>query len=86
MRDLRTLAIESQDDELKMSEEVRSSGEGAESVVSVDGARSLAESFLTQSSTGSESRSECASTDERRLYQRQKQIDYGRVCFLNAKM
>jgi hypothetical protein len=72
LRDLRSLAL--QEDEVDLQVEIQSIAESVESAEN----RSLAESFLTQSSTGFVGSSEAA--QERRLYQRQKQIDYGKVC------
>ena len=71
LRDLRSLAI--QEDEHDLEIEIQSIAESMESAEN----RSLAESFLTQSSTGFIGSSDAA--QERRLYQRQKQIDYGKV-------
>lgn len=73
LRDLRSLAI--QEDEQDLQVEIQSIAESLESAEN----RSLAESFLTQSSTGMMGSSEAA--HERRLFQRQKQIDYGKVLF-----
>ena len=75
LRDLRSLAI--QEDEQDLQVEIQSIAESIESTE----ARSLAESFLTQSSAGLGGNSEAA--QERRLYQRQKQIDYGKVLVPN---
>lgn len=77
LRDLRSLAI--QEDEQDLQVEIQSIAESIESAEN----RSLAESFITQSSTGLVGNSEAA--QERRLYQRQKQIDYGKV-FTNSKI
>jgi hypothetical protein len=67
LRDLRTLAI--QEDE----QEVASITESLDSMRSEE--RSIAESLITQSSSGNYFN---VNSDERRLYQRQKQIDYGK--------
>jgi hypothetical protein len=83
MRDLRSLAIESQDDELLLNEETRSIAESIDSNLSLEATRSVAESFVTQSSTRSQStETNNPATEERRLHQRQKQIDYGKVSLL----
>jgi hypothetical protein len=74
LRDLRNLATEEVEQDLQV--EIQSIAESVESAEN----RSLAESFLTQSSTGFIGSSEAA--EERRLYQRQKQIDYGKVFFI----
>jgi hypothetical protein len=71
LRDLRSLAI--QEDEQDLEVEIQSIPESVESAEN----RSLAESFLTQSSTGYIG--SCEAAQERRLHQRQKQIDYGKV-------
>jgi hypothetical protein len=85
MRDLRSLAIESQDDELLLNEETRSIAESIDSNLSLEATRSVAESFVTQSSTRSQSMEmNNPATEERRLHQRQKQIDYGKVGRINS--
>ena len=80
MRDLRSLAIESQNDELELEDEEERLSI-SESMDSVEG-KSTAESLLTQSSRGSYPRINDPSSEQRRLEQRQKQIDYGKVTYI----